>query len=119
MFPVDRKNLSGILRTVETLEKDMSALEIDGDSDEQPNNDVFIAFARIFSGTVRKGMKLYVLGPKYDPRTSNKQEIISSPHICEVEIDNLFLLMGRDLQAIDEIPAGNIVGEWGESSLFF
>lgn len=30
---------------------------------------VFIAFARVFSGTLRKGQDLYVLGPKYDPAT--------------------------------------------------
>jgi ribosome assembly protein 1 len=28
---------------------------------------VFVAFARVFSGCVRKGQKLYVLGPKHDP----------------------------------------------------
>ncbi|GCB61732.1 hypothetical protein scyTo_0009393 [Scyliorhinus torazame] len=27
----------------------------------------FIAFARVYSGTIRKGQKLFVLGPKYDP----------------------------------------------------
>ena len=30
---------------------------------------VFIAFARVFSGTLRKGQELYVLGPKYDPHS--------------------------------------------------
>lgn len=29
--------------------------------------DVFIAFARVYSGTLRKGCKLYILGPRYDP----------------------------------------------------
>jgi len=33
------------------------------DDDQQ----VFIAFARVFSGTVRRGQMLYVLGPKHDP----------------------------------------------------
>lgn len=28
---------------------------------------MFIAFARVFSGRVRKGDKVYVLGPKHDP----------------------------------------------------
>ena len=28
---------------------------------------VFIAFARVFSGTVRPGQELLVLGPKYNP----------------------------------------------------
>lgn len=28
---------------------------------------IFIAFARVFSGTLKRGQELYVLGPKYDP----------------------------------------------------
>ena len=28
---------------------------------------VFVAFARVFSGTVKRGQKIYVLGPKHDP----------------------------------------------------
>ena len=28
---------------------------------------VFIAFTRVFSGVVRRGQMLYVLGPKHDP----------------------------------------------------
>lgn len=36
--------------------------------EEEKNEFVFIAFARIFSGTLRKGMKLYNLAPKHDPR---------------------------------------------------
>jgi len=28
---------------------------------------VFVAFARVFSGVVRRGQTLYVLGPKHDP----------------------------------------------------
>ena len=43
----------------------------DGESAEKQDSDEgkehFVAFARIFSGTLKKGMKLYVLGPKYDP----------------------------------------------------
>ena len=35
-------------------------------SDDQLDQ-VFIAFARVFSGTVKKGQKLYVLGPRHDP----------------------------------------------------
>lgn len=35
--------------------------------EKDENETAFIAFARIFSGKVRKGDKLYVLGPKHDP----------------------------------------------------
>lgn len=32
------------------------------------DNDVmFIAFGRIYSGTIRRGQEMYVLGPKHDP----------------------------------------------------
>lgn len=31
------------------------------------DDQVFLAFARVYSGTVRKGQQLFVLGPKHDP----------------------------------------------------
>lgn len=36
-----------------------------GDNDD----DVFVGFARVYSGTLRKGAKLYALMPKHDPRS--------------------------------------------------
>lgn len=33
-----------------------------------------------------------------------------SPHINVVTIDNLYLLMGKELEELDEVPAGNICG---------
>lgn len=35
--------------------------------EENDNEHVFVAFARVFSGAVRQGQRLYVLGPKHDP----------------------------------------------------
>ncbi len=41
---------------------------------------VFVAFARVFSGTLRKGQELYVLGPKYDPnKTNTMAEVVVDP----------------------------------------
>jgi len=38
----------------------------------QNKNDImFIAFGRIYSGTIRTGQKVYVLGPKHDPSKIN------------------------------------------------
>lgn len=34
----------------------------------------------------------------------------SSPYVKEVTIENLYLLMGKELEELDEAPAGNIVG---------
>lgn len=35
--------------------------------EEEESKEVFVAFARVYSGMVKKGQKLFVLGPKYDP----------------------------------------------------
>lgn len=42
--------------------------ELEDDADFA-TDEVFIAFARVYSGTLRKGAKIYVLTPKHDPRT--------------------------------------------------
>ena len=38
------------------------------------------------------------------------QEPLKSPYIQEVTIESLYLLMGRELEELDEVPAGNIAG---------
>lgn len=49
----------------------------------QNENDImFIAFGRIYSGTIRRGQEMYVLGPKHDPsKTNNKVFFISQMSI--------------------------------------
>lgn len=37
------------------------------ENDEDKEDEIFIAFSRVYSGTVRKGSKLLVLMPKHDP----------------------------------------------------
>lgn len=98
--------------------------EEDEDEDEKEGKDieeiVFLAFARVFSGTLKKGDKLYVLHPKHDPSKLSKDTVIdanaklvdlkSDQHITIAEIQNLYLLMGRSLDETDEVQAGNVVG---------
>lgn len=43
------------------------------------NEDVFIAFARVYSGCLRKGQEVYVLGPKHDPAVALQMVCISKP----------------------------------------
>lgn len=39
---------------------------------------MFIAFGRIYSGTIRRGQEVYVLGPKHDPsKVINKVCLVS------------------------------------------
>ncbi|ORX62478.1 elongation factor 2 [Hesseltinella vesiculosa] len=62
----------------------------------------FYAFGRVFSGTVRAGLKVRILGPNYVP--GGKADITIKP------IQRTVLMMGRYIEAIDDCPAGNIVG---------
>lgn len=65
-----------------------------------------IGFARLYSGTIRVGQKLYVMGPKYDPQYPDQ-------HCSEITVENLYLIMGRELEALSEVTAGNVFGIGG------
>lgn len=80
----------------------------------EENEEIFLAFARVYSGTIRKNDDVYVLGPKHTPNN-----VDSSPHITKITINHLYLLMGRNLETVDEVPAGNIVGIGGLDNVIF
>ncbi|XP_073424662.1 elongation factor-like GTPase 1 isoform X2 [Dendrobates tinctorius] len=90
------------------------------DKQEGENKSYFIAFARVFSGVVRRGQRIFVLGPKYDPVEALPKlpsdcpinaDISAIPHMACCTLDNLYLLMGRELEDLEEVPAGNVLGE--------
>ena len=83
--------------------------------EEEGNEIAFIAFARVYSGVLTPGQEVLVLGPKYDPTSSAEmivegQEPPSGCHATRAVLSDLFILLGRDLEAIDRVPAGNVVG---------
>ncbi|KAK3097670.1 hypothetical protein FSP39_011945 [Pinctada imbricata] len=89
-----------------------------GDEDDH----TFIAFGRVFSGTVRKGQKVYVLGPKHNPSQATERDLDenttvatlnSDCHVTVVTISDLYLFMGRELEYMDAVPAGNLLGIGG------
>ncbi|XP_033634554.1 elongation factor-like GTPase 1 [Asterias rubens] len=91
--------------------------------EKEEDGDTFLAFARVFSGRIRKGQKLLVLGPKHDPMTallkgdgashSCGEGIFSGRSISEFVVNDLYLLMGRELELMDSVPAGNVLGIGG------
>jgi ribosome assembly protein 1 len=66
--------------------------------------DKFVGFARIFSGTIRRGQEVHVLGPKYSPLEPTK-------HHSVMTVDELYVLMGKELELIDQVPAGTKITE--------
>ncbi|KAK2157074.1 hypothetical protein LSH36_199g01022 [Paralvinella palmiformis] len=97
------------------------------DVEHQPDEQVFIAFARVFSGTVKRGASLYVLGPKHDPalvleqleeHDGNVEAVVNNQqHVQQYTVGDLYLFMGKELEAMDEVPAGNILGLSGLENL--
>ncbi|KAM3877344.1 elongation factor-like GTPase 1 [Diretmus argenteus] len=90
--------------------------------EEEARKETFIAFARVYSGVVRRGQRVFVLGPKYDPahglsmlpegcRASDSLPAV--PHLTSCSMESLYLLMGRELDELEEVPAGNVLGIGG------
>ncbi|KAI9197484.1 P-loop containing nucleoside triphosphate hydrolase protein [Polychytrium aggregatum] len=62
----------------------------------------FYAFGRVFSGTVRGGLKVRIQGPAFIP--GEKKDLF------EKAIQRTVLMMGGKVETIDDCPAGNIIG---------
>ncbi|KAK0181707.1 hypothetical protein PV327_003970 [Microctonus hyperodae] len=88
---------------------------------------VLIGFSRVYSGTIKEGSELLVLGPKHNPQTVVKRmktgesiepatslkDLRSGWHVTKVVVTKLYILMGRELESVNEVPAGNVVGIGG------
>ncbi|KAM9838070.1 elongation factor-like GTPase 1 [Aulostomus maculatus] len=92
------------------------------DLQPEEQRETFVAFARVYSGVVKKGQRLFVLGPKYDPFqglsmlpegccASNCMPAV--PHLTCCSMEKIYLLMGRELEELEEVPTGNILGIGG------
>merc|ERR1712142_74215 len=62
----------------------------------------FYAFGRVFSGKVGSGLKVRIMGPNFVPG--------SKSDLYEKSIQRSILMMGRFVEAIEDVPAGNICG---------
>jgi len=62
----------------------------------------FYAFGRVFAGTVKTGQKVRIMGPNYVP--GKKTDLFVK------NIQRTVLMMGRYVEPVEDIPAGNTVG---------
>merc|ERR1719223_2063223 len=75
-----------------------------------PTNDKgrFYAFGRVFSGTIATGQKVRIMGPNYVP--GKKTELWVK------NIQRTIIMMGRNVEQVADIPAGNTCGLVGVDS---
>jgi len=76
-----------------------------GDEGEGDSDECFLAFARIFSGVLHAGQRVFVLSALYDPLKGESMQ----KHIQEAELKSLYLMMGQGLKVVSSAKAGNIV----------
>lgn len=79
-----------------------------GSEEQKIDPEHLIGFARIYSGTLSVGDKLYVIPPKWSPADPK-----ADPQPQEVTVTALYMLMGRNLEALDSVPAGVVFGIGG------
>lgn len=99
----DARRLQAKEAGIVTAEPEESEDEENGkkEQEEEDDSEKLIGFARVYSGTIKTGQELYVLGPKYNP-------VYPDQHIQKVTVKDLYYMMGRDLEALNEVPAGNV-----------
>lgn len=88
-----------------------------GGANAEAPADVFVAFARVFSGVLRPDSRLFVLGPKYHPRRRS-----TASHAQPLPDDGssplgLFMMMGTAMHPVPFVPAGNLVAIAGVEGL--
>lgn len=77
--------------------------------DEKPADpEHLIGFARMYSGTLTVGDELYVLPPKFSPAHPH-----APPEPKKVTVTALYMLMGRNLESLNSVPAGVVFGIGG------
>lgn len=93
------------------LQSDGEVLKLSEDKQDQPeieeDAEVLLGFSRLYSGTLRAGQTVYAILPKYNtslPPTHPR----NSKFISAVKIQYLYMMMGRDLIMVDEVPSGNV-----------
>ncbi len=83
-----------------------------GSFQEEKEEEIFVAFARIYSGTLSNRKEdendqdvVYVLGPKFNSSTMGEHRDLV--HRKDLKF---YMMMGRELTLIDSVPAGNVFG---------
>lgn len=100
------------------LENQLASIEIQSQSPkespvcEEPEeadeaSEVVLGFARLYSGILQVGNIVHVLLPKYDS-TLEPTHPYNQKYIISATVEGLYIMMGRDLNSVDFVRAGNI-----------
>ena len=114
----ERAAAASIATKAETNGKSLSTMaevfndqrdNVEGKEKEEADEDedILLGFARIYSGTIKVGSKVWCILPKYNnnfPPTHSR----NAPHATTMTVEGLYTMMGKDLVRVDSVPAGNV-----------
>ncbi|XP_011871394.1 PREDICTED: elongation factor Tu GTP-binding domain-containing protein 1 [Vollenhovia emeryi] len=106
------------------VSNDVQDANCENEANEDNLDGTLVAFARVYSGTIKIGDEVFVLGPKHNPTVALERErageevdpslvlkdLRPGRHITRVVINKLYILMGRELEIVSKVPAGNVFG---------
>ncbi|KAK6207918.1 elongation factor Tu GTP binding domain-containing protein [Colletotrichum tabaci] len=97
---------------IDDLTTALEEVDLDGYAPEHEEKEVdpehLIGFARMYSGTLSVGDPLWVIPPKWSPANPN-----ASPQPKQITVTALYMLMGRNLESLESVPAGVVFGIGG------
>ncbi|KAF9877472.1 ribosome biogenesis protein [Colletotrichum karsti] len=98
--------------SINDLTTALEEVNLDDYTPEQEEKEIdpehLIGFARMYSGTLSVGDSLWVIPPKWSPANPN-----ASPQPTQITVTALYMLMGRNLEALESVPAGVVFGIGG------
>ena len=108
--PKSRAELEEAKRLREESERGRAEAEKDPEETNRKAEDEcrVVAFARILSGPIKFGQKVYCYGPKY--RVSLEENTWDPSTVGKATVTELFLLRGRNLESISCASSGAIAG---------
>nr|XP_019046085.1 ribosome assembly protein 1 [Kwoniella bestiolae CBS 10118]OCF25015.1 ribosome assembly protein 1 [Kwoniella bestiolae CBS 10118] len=97
----------------EDLVKPLDAISLIDKGTEAPlipideSSEVLLGFSRIFSGVLKRNTPLIVTLPKYE-NDLGPTHPKNAKHVFKVIVKDLYMMMGRELVSVEEVPAGHV-----------
>lgn len=76
-------------------------------AEDDGDEEILLGFARLYSGTISRGTKLFCVLPKYNTALSPSHPS-NVKHLAVVDAASLYVMMGRELVPVETVKAGNV-----------
>ncbi|GAA5829110.1 hypothetical protein JCM11251_004129 [Rhodosporidiobolus azoricus] len=82
-------------------------VEEEKEDEDEGQQDVLIGFARLYSGALSLGQTLHAVLPRYNASLPPSHSA-NAKYLAPITISSLYMMMGRELLAVEKVEAGNL-----------